>query len=146
MKHTHSISAFLALACFLLTASVHAQQWDNYRPDVTTVQLDSTNLPIMLIDVDGAMIFKDDYITARMKIIDNGQGNINYLDTVAHPGQHIGYDGFIAIKYRGNSSFGSADKKPYTIRTLAQPLEQGGKKLKVELMGLPSAALCRREG
>lgn len=138
MKHTHSISAFLALACFLLTASVHAQQWDNYRPDVTTVQLDSTNLPIMLIDVDGAMIFKDDYITARMKIIDNGQGNINYLDTVAHPGQHIGYDGFIAIKYRGNSSFGSADKKPYTIRTLAQPLEQGGKKLKVELMGLPS--------
>ena len=90
MKHTHSISAFLALACFLLTASVHAQQWDNYRPDVTTVQLDSTNLPIMLIDVDGAMIFKDDYITARMKIIDNGQGNINYLDTVAHPGQHIG--------------------------------------------------------
>ena len=109
---------------------------DNYPPDDTTVTIDSTNLPIVWIDVDGAMIMREERITARMKIIHNGDGMLNYGDTIAHPGQHIDYEGYIALRYRGNTSYTHSDKKPYSFRTLEQPLEEGGKKKKVSLLGM----------
>ena len=114
-----------------------AQQADNYRP-LADVVLDSTNLPIVFINVDHQMIYMESKITGRMTIIHNGEGRMNYADTVLHPGQTIDYDGYISIKYRGATSFSASPKKPYNIRTLAQPLEAGGKKQKVNLLGMGS--------
>lgn len=113
-----------------------AQDSNNYPPYVTDVSIDSTNLPIVFIHVNGDTIQKNEKITARMKIIDNGNGKWNYADTVAHQNQMIDYDGYISINYRGNTSYTLAPKKSYTIRTLAQPLEEGGKKQKVQLLGM----------
>ena len=117
-----------------------AQQWDNYRSLLAdqTVQIDETNLPIIFIDVSGNTIQKNNYILGRMKIIHNGDGQLNYGDTIAHPNQNVDYEGWIAIKYRGNSSFSNSDKKPYQIRTLKEDLlpDEGGEKQKVSLLGM----------
>ena len=130
---TRSITLLLL---FFTTAGTMAQRWDNYRPDNRRVALDSTNLPILFIDTDGQMIDREERITARMKIIWNGDGQVNYRDTLRHPGQNIDYDGYIGLKYRGNSSFDSSDKKPYSIKLLETPLEQGGAKRKEPLLGM----------
>ena len=113
-----------------------AQDPANYPPDVTTVKIDSTNLPIVWISVDGATISRNDRIGARMKIIHNGKGRLNYADTVAHPGQTVDYEGYIALRYRGNSSYSMSDKKPYSFRTLSQPYEMGYDKKKVSILGM----------
>ena len=108
----------------------------HFPPDDINVRLDSTNLPIVWIEVGGDAIMRDKRIQARMKIVHNGDGSMNYADTVAHPGQHIDYDGYIALRYRGNSTYNSSPKKPYSLRTLAEPLHHGGKKQKVALLGM----------
>ncbi len=99
------------------------------------VRLTSTNLPIVWLTVDST-VQQDQRITARMKILHNGDGQINYADTVAHPGQHIDYDGYIALRYRGRSSYTYSSKKPYSLRPLNKPLEQGGSWVKVSLLGM----------
>ena len=127
----------LAIAVLTLAGTAHANSWwDNYRPDNKNVRLTSTNLPIVWIDVDGNYIDRDERITARMKIIHNGDGNLNYADTVAHPGQNIDYEGYVALRYRGSSSFSMSDKKPYSFRPLDKPLEEGGEKKKVNILGM----------
>ncbi len=131
---------FLLLGMTILTTmAVDAQWWwwnPNYPPDDENVQLTQTNLPIVWIDVDGNYIDRDERITARMKIIHNGKDSLNYADTLAHPGQHIDYEGYIALRYRGNSSFSSSDKKPYSFRTMTAPIEEGGTKVKVKILGM----------
>ena len=99
------------------------------------VRLTSTNLPIVWLTVDGTMQ-QDERITARMKILHNGDGITNYADTVAHPGQHIEYDGYVGIRYRGKSSYTYSSKKPYSFRPLNRPLEEGGSWVKVSLLGM----------
>ncbi len=126
----------ILITLFALSLSVWGQRADNYPPDDMTVNITSTNLPIVWIDVDGAQIDTEERITAHMKIIHNGDGNLNYGDTVAHPGQHIDYEGYIALRYRGNTSFSQSDRKPYSFRTLDKPLEQGGEKKKVSILGM----------
>ena len=126
----------LLFATLMAVTSMHAQWNPNYPPDDQTVQLTQTNLPIVWVDVNGATIDREERITARMKIIHNGEGSLNYADTVAHPGQKIDYEGYVALKYRGNSSFTESDKKPYSFRPLNKPLEEGGKKQKVKLLGM----------
>ena len=99
--------------------------------------IDSTNLPIVWIDVDGQMIMRYHRIDARMKIIHNGKGRYNYADTIAHPGQNIDYEGHIALRYRGRSSYFNSDKKPMSFRTLAQPYTPlVFDKKKVEILGM----------
>ena len=115
-KHFFSL---LCVAAFGLTASF-AQRADNYVPtNDRNVKLTETNLPIAFINVKGKTIQRNERITARMKIIDNKDGK-NYGDTIAHPNQKADYDGYISLKYRGNSSFNSSDKKPYGFKTLSQ--------------------------
>lgn len=133
----HRILLLMTLALVAMIAQ--AQWWwgnDNYPPYNTRVQLNQTNLPIVWIDVDGEEIDTEERITARMKIIHNGDGQLNYADTTAHPGQKVDYDGYIALRYRGNSSFSSSDKKPYSFRTIDKPLEQDGQKVKVKILGM----------
>ena len=126
----------LILTLFVLTGTARAWSWWNYPPDNEDVQLTSTNLPIVWIEVDGQYIDRYERITARMKIIHNGDGQINYGDTVAHPGQHVDYEGYVALRYRGSSSYSMSDKKPYSFRPLDKPLEEGGVKKKVNILGM----------
>ncbi len=126
------------LLALLLSASTTllAQQRGNYKPTAsTTVKIQETNLPIVFINTSNQMILRNDRITARMKIINNADGT-NYGDTIAHPNQTVDYDGYIGLKYRGNSSFEYSDKKPYAIRPLDKPIDEGGKKQKVSLLGM----------
>ena len=108
----------------------------NFPPDNVGVKLDSTNLPIVWIEVGGNSIMRDKRIEGRMKIIYNGEGCLNYADTLAHPGQRIDYDGYIALRHRGNSTYNNSPKKPYSFRTLEERLRKGGKKRKVSLLGM----------
>ena len=127
----------LVVAVLMLTGTARASSWwDNYAPDNKKVRLTSTNLPIVWITVDGQYIDSNERITARMKILHNGNGQLNYADTVAHPGQKIDYEGYVALRYRGSSSFSMSDKKPYSFRPLTAPLEAGGEKKKVNILGM----------
>jgi len=124
----------------LMTLTAQAQQSDNYRSLLRNrnVKIDRTNLPIVFINVGGQMIMRDQYVLGRMKIIHNGDGQTNYGDTLAHQGQVVDYEGFIALKYRGNSSFDSSNKKPFAFRTLQSDVlpEDGGAKQKVKILGM----------
>ena len=131
--------SLLTLTC---TTAVAQSERDNYKPTYDRmVKLTETNLPIVFIDLKGQRLasrWEDRYIAARMKIIHNGEGNLNYGDTIAHPDQRVDYEGWIAIKYRGNSSFNSSDKKPYQFRTLKTEVlpDDGGEKDKVKILGM----------
>ena len=124
--------AMVLSVCF----AARAWSYGNYPPDNVNVQLTSTNLPIVWIDVDGQIIDRDERITARMKIIHNGDGQLNWADTLAHTGQTIDYEGYVALRYRGSSSYTMSDKKPYSFRPLTAPLEDGGTKKKVKILGM----------
>ena len=126
----------LAVTVLTLTGTARAWSWWNYPPDNEHVRLTSTNLPIVWIDVDGQYIDRYERITAHMKIIYNDDGSLNYADTVAHPGQRVDYEGYVALRYRGSSSFSMSDKKPYSFRPLDKPLEEGGVKKKVKILGM----------
>ena len=124
------------LAVVLMVVASCNRQPNNFPPDDRRVELTSTNLPIVWIEVDGVTIDRYERIPAHMKIIYNGEGKMNYADTVAHPGQSIDYEGPIALRYRGNSSVNASDKKPYSFRTLERPLNKDSKKRKVKILGL----------
>ena len=96
-----------ALVLALVSASLAlAQRADNYPPTASrTVTIDETNLPIVFINTGHKTIQRNSRITARMKIIHNGDGKKNYGDTVRYDKQTVDYDGWVALKYRGNSSF-----------------------------------------
>lgn len=131
--------SFLSVFMLLLFAcDCNAQWWwdSDYPPYDSDVKLAETNLPIVFIDVDGETISSYKRITARMKIIHNGNGEINYADTLTHKGQRVDYEGYVALRYRGNSSYNRSDKKPYSFRTLDKSLEQDGQKKKVEILGM----------
>ena len=116
------------------------QEKVSYNPDnmpnKTDVKLDSTNLPIVLINTNGDHVTREEFITAQMTIIDNGEELRNYSDTVKHPDQIIDYEGVIALRYRGQSSYVVSPKKAYAIRALDKPLSEGGKKKKSKLLGM----------
>ena len=107
----------------------------NYPPDNKDVKLTSTNLPIVWIEVNGAPLDRFKRKAARIKVIDNGEGQLNYADTVAHPGQRIDYEGHIALRYRGNSTYNVSPKKPYSFRTLDGPMKYASKR-KVKILGM----------
>ena len=132
---------FVALLIMGAAVPVQAQRWDNYRPDNRNVKLTVTNLPIVYLDtrkVTGSRqtIDREERISVHMKIIDNGEGQLNYADTTSNPGQKKDYDGWVGLRYRGNSSFTMSDKKPYSFKTLNGTYEAGGKKQKVSLLGM----------
>ena len=118
-----------------VTTSLFAQDTSstNFRPTVN-VSFTETNLPLVFINVEGATIQKENRIIARMKIIDNGDGH-NYRDTVAYPNQKVDYEGWIGIKYRGNTSFYNSKKKPFQVKPM-KTNDVNGKKEKVSIMGM----------
>ncbi len=126
----------LSLLLVLLLVAGCSKSARNNPPDDTSVKLDVTNLPIVWLDVDGDSIKRDGRIGARMTILHNGDGQLNYADTITHAGQHIDYQGYIALRYRGNSTFNNSPKKAYSLRTLDEPLHRSHNKKKVNLLGM----------
>lgn len=113
-------------------ACLYWRPYHNYPPLNTSISLDSTNLPILMINTNGTSLRRKDYKTVEMVIIDNGEGKLNYADTLRWKKQKVDYRGEIAIRYRGNSSFNRSEKKSYAIR----PLGPNGKKKKTSLLGM----------
>ena len=139
IKLTNFLSHLICLVMlFWFAGQICAQESDNYRSLLRdkNVKVESTNLPIIFIEVGGRMILRDSYVLAKMKIIHNGEGQTNHADTISWSGQHVDYEGWIALKYRGNSSFTESDKKPYAFRTL-ESNDLDGKKKKVSILGMP---------
>ena len=121
----------------VLAGFFHANAQYVSAPMNPRVKLTSTNLPIVFITAEEE-VQRTERITARMKIIYNGPGRTNYADTVSRPGQHIDYEGYIGLRYRGNSSYTYSAKKPYSFRPLDRPLENGGSWKRVSILGMPS--------
>ena len=91
------------------------------------IELESTSLPIVIIDTGGADIPDVRRIAARMSIIYNGPGAVNRItDLPAH------YDGRISIELRGSSSL-QFPKKQYALETQ----DSLGNNLNISLLGLP---------
>jgi len=125
--------SILAILC---AVSASAQRYDNYLPEVSDVSFSETNLPIVFITVNKSVIQRRNTIQGQMKIVDNGSSNLNYADLTAHSSQTLDYNGAIAIKYLGNSSFVSSDKKPYAI----YPVDASGNSQKVSLLGMTASS------
>lgn len=108
----------------------------NNPPVVKDIRIGETNLPIVFINTLGHEIDREERVSAYMKIVNNPDG-VNYDDTIAHPNQAVDYEGYIGIRYRGNSSFTYSAKKPYSIKLLTDSYENDGEKRKA-LMHDPS--------
>ena len=127
---------FILLGGLQVSASAQSLAMRNYPPKDITVQLESSNLPLVWITTTDTLS-RYTRCLGRMKIINNVDG-INYSDTVSHPGQTVEFDGPIAIKWRGASSFGNdgtQTKKPMSVKTLKTD-DINGKKDKVKLLGM----------
>ncbi len=92
------------------------------------VDFESSDLPLIQLFTDSLRITKQNKITARMKITDYGQGKRNRPSDPANV-----YDGFIAIKVRGNSSAAFTQKR-YTLELR----NKEGKSKDEELLGMPA--------
>ena len=110
-------------------------QAQNYPPEVKDIRIGESNLPIIFINTLGHEIEKENRVSAWMKIVNNPDG-INYDDTLAHPNQTIDYEGYIGVRYRGNSSFSYSAKKPYSIKLLTDSYENNGTKRNAPLLGM----------
>lgn len=95
------------------------------------VTLDSSHLPIVIIQTDGQTILDEPKIQARMQVIDRGAGQINRL---SDPPNH--YDGYIGIEMRGSTSQAFTEKKPYAVETR----NADGSDRSVSLLGMPKEA------
>lgn len=94
-----------------------------------SVNFESSNLPIFLIDTYGEEIPDDPKILVGMKIIDNGPGVRNFVD------DNPVYDGFAGFEIRGSSSQ-MFPKKSYGVETW----DANGNDIDVSLLGMPEEA------
>jgi len=87
----------------------------------------STNLPLIRINTNEQGIPDEPKIVADMKVIDNGPGNLNFVNDIPN-----NYDGKIAIEIRGASSQ-SFPKKNFGFETQ----DALGENNNVSLLGMP---------
>lgn len=86
----------------------------------------TSNQPVIIINTEAA-INADEKVRGTMKVVNHGDGSPNNEHDAA-----TDYDGYIGIKWRGNSSLSFAQKK-YTLETW----DDAGEDLKVSLFGMP---------
>jgi hypothetical protein len=79
--------------------------------DPGTVELESSVLPVFLIETDGQVIEDDEKITADLRILYNGPSIENFMTDLPTE-----YDGKIGIEIRGATSSGYP-QKPYGFET-----------------------------
>lgn len=121
-------SSDLSSLIFLLASITDSST--NYQPVpswFTAPVIPSYNLPIFLINTNGQTIVDEPKILASLGVIDNGQGNLNFLTDSCN-----GYNGKIGIEIRGNSSQ-EFRKKSYAFETRLADGENNN----VSLLGLP---------
>lgn len=94
---------------------------------ISQVNLESTNLPIIIINTNGQLIPDDPKIEVDMGIIYNGQGEMNYITDPPND-----YDGIIGIELRGSTSL-NFPKKSYGFETR----DAAGNNNNVSLIDLP---------
>ena len=99
------------------------------RATADDVTFTESNLPIIVIQTSEA-INADAKVKGTMKIINNGEGQVNHVTDAPND-----YDGYIGIKWRGESSLNFNQKK-YTIETW----DAEGNDLKASLLGMPEEA------
>jgi hypothetical protein len=92
------------------------------------VRLDSTNLPLVLLDTAGRTVPFGVKIAGRMKIVDRGPGRMNRPGDAAD-----GYDGAVGIEIRGHFS-ATFPQKPYNVETR----DEAGNNRNVSLLGMPA--------
>jgi hypothetical protein len=92
-----------------------------------TAAFSSSNLPLILINTDGQSIKDEERIPAHMGIINNPNGQRNFLTD-----RYTDYDGRISIELRGSSST-MYDKKSYGFETQ----DADGENNNVSLLGMP---------
>ena len=93
-----------------------------------SVDFQSSNLPIIVIDTEGRTIVDEPKIRARMGIINNPAG-LNQLTD-----EFTDYDGVIGIEFRGSSSQDLFPKKSFGFETW----DEAGQDLDTALLGFPS--------
>ncbi len=93
----------------------------------TTDNFTSSNLPIIIIYTNGQEILDSPKINSHMGIIDNGEGNRNFISDSLN-----GYNGNISIEIRGATSQ-SFPKKQYSFETQ----DSTGENNNVVLLGMP---------
>jgi hypothetical protein len=96
------------------------------QPD--SVIFTSSNLPLVVINTHGQAIHNSYRIVADMGIINNPNGQRNYLTDPFND-----YNGMVSIEIRGSSST-QFDKKPYGFETQ----DSLGENLNVSLLSMPS--------
>ncbi|MBN2200377.1 CotH kinase family protein, partial [bacterium] len=94
----------------------------------TQVRLDSTNLPLVMIDTGGRTVLFGQKIPGRMKIVNRGPGLMNRPSDAAD-----GYDGAVGIEIRGHFS-STFPQKPYDVETR----DEAGDNRNVPLLGMPA--------
>ena len=73
--------------------------------------LTDSNLPIVVIDIDGGATIPDEpRVYGNMKVIWHQDGSRNYLTDINNPA-FLNYDGRISIEIRGSSSQLSLGRK-----------------------------------
>lgn len=90
--------------------------------------LNSSNLPILVIDTEGQEISDEPKVTAHLGIIYNGEGQVNNVSDLFND-----YDGFIGIELRGQTSM-FFPKKPLGFETR----NEDGTNNNVSIVGLPA--------
>ncbi len=140
--------ATMLIAAPTLFAQGYGQNYDlprNNYPPFNSISFTESNLPIVIISTD-YKLSRTDRVLGHMIVINNGvdeNGNpkTNYVDRNQHPDQNIECDLPVALRWRGNTSFGGdyeQSKKPISLKTLQKgqndPID--GKKQKVSLLGM----------
>jgi len=118
----------MLVSFFYVTSNVvYPQENSIHSSNTATVALNSSNLPIIIIETHGQTIPDEPKITAQMKIIYNTPPQRNY---VTDPGNV--YDGYAGIEIRGSYS-ASLPQKPYGFETR----DSLGNNLSVPILNMP---------
>ena len=89
----------------------------------------ASNIPLVVIDTDGATIVDAEKIMATMGIVDNGPEELNHLMDPFN-----GYDGWVGIELRGLSSQTLSPKKSYALELW----DTSGMDLEAPIVGMPA--------
>jgi hypothetical protein len=114
---------------FDLTNYNYVNIWSTFSRYKQLIPDEPTDIPLVIIETDkfGIPNDKNKWVTAWMRIIDNGVGNWNYSSDPANV-----YNGLVSIRTRGQTSQ-AFPKKPYRFELI----DSLGNDTTVSLLGMP---------
>jgi len=130
--HNQSVNSsdLSSIIYFSIAVSSSEQLYGPFADEIILPVTKTTafDIPLISIETNGKTIIDGPKITAKMKIIHNGNGFLNHLSNSGNV-----FSGKIGIKIRGSSSAGFPQKS-YTIETR----DSIGENLNVSLLNMPS--------